>query len=388
MYSADRKTANDMTMAQRYCRHGIRVFFLLVMVNFVMANFAWSQDNRSSPLKAPVKVVKAVIAPVYEELPLTGSVTTRRLSNISPEVAGLVATIHVDEGNEVKQGDTLLELDKVIAEIEQVGAQARVKEAEAKVREAIRQKDEAAELVEKKHIAATNYEATLAAVDMDTAALERLKAELRRQKEIVRRHAVKAPFDGVITEKMVEKGEWVKIDTALFELAEIRLLRVDVPVPQFYFNDVQLGTPVKVTFDAYPKRSFFAKVTMKVPMSNEAARTFPVRIDLDNEDRLIAPGMSARVIFQLSDAATEQALLLPQDAVVRKPDGSEAIWVLQEGKGGLNARPVNIQTGRAYRENIEITAGKVQVGDQVVVRGNEILRPGQLVEIKEELQVN
>ena len=172
------------------------------------------------------------------------------------------------------------------------------------------------------------------------------------------------------------------------ELAEIRLLRVNVPVPQFYFNDVQLGTPVRLTFDAYPDRNFLARVTMKVPMSSEAARTFPVRIDLDNSARLIAPGMSARVIFQLNQAADEQVLLLPQDAVVRKPDGSESIWVLQQEGGGLRARQVDVSTGRAYRENIEITAGDVQEGDRVVVRGNEILRPGQLVEIKEELRLN
>ena len=166
------------------------------------------------------------------------------------------------------------------------------------------------------------------------------------------------------------------------------MLRVNVPVPQFYFNDVQLGTPVRLTFDAYPGRDFLAEVTMKVPMSNVSTRTFPVKIDLDNSERLLAPGMSARVIFQLNDAASELSLLLPQDAVVRKPDGSESIWVLQPEGGSLTARQVQVRTGRSYRENIEITAGEVQAGDRVVVRGNEILRPGQRVEIKEELRMN
>ena len=186
---------------------------------------------------------------------------------------------------------------------------------------------------------------------------------------------------------MIEKGEWVSIDTPLLELAEINLLRVNVPVPQFYFNDLQLGTPVRLTFDAYPGRDFLAEVTMKVPMSNVSTRTFPVKIDLDNSERLLAPGMSARVIFQLNDAS-ELSLLLPQDAVVRKPDGSESIWVIQPGRDSLTARQVQVRTGRSYRENIEITAGEVQAGDRVVVRGNEILRPGQRVEIKEELRLN
>ena len=366
------------TLSARYGSLWFRLFPLLLAASLVHG-----QEEKA----IPVKIVKTIIAPVHEELPLTGSVTTRRLSRISPEVAGLVATLHVDEGDEVKQGDTLLELDKVLAGIDSAAARARVKEAQARLKEAVRQKDEAAELVAKKHIPATRHEATLAIVEMDTAVLERLKKELNRWEEIVSRHVIKAPFDGVITQKMIEKGEWVSIDTPLLELAEINLLRVNVPVPQFYFNDLQLGTPVRLTFDAYPGRDFLAEVTMKVPMSNVSTRTFPVKIDLDNSERLLAPGMSARVIFQLNDAS-ELSLLLPQDAVVRKPDGSESIWVIQPGRDSLTARQVQVRTGRSYRENIEITAGEVQAGDRVVVRGNEILRPGQRVEIKEELRLN
>ena len=348
------------------------------------AGFARGQEN----MAIPVKVIRPVVAPMYEELPLTGSVTTRRLSRLSPEVAGLAAKLYVDEGDEISRGDALLELDRDIAVIDRDRAAAQVAEARARLKEAMRQRDEAARLVEKKHIPPTRYEAAQAAVAMDSAALERLKKELERQEEIVRRHTVSAPFDGVITRKMVEQGEWVKIDTPLFELTEINHLRVNVPVPQFYFDDVQLGTPARLAFDAYPDREFHAGVTMKVPVSSETARTFPVRIDIENSERLIAPGMSVRVVFRIGAAATGESLLLSQDAVVRKPDGSESIWVIQPDTEGLKARQVAVSTGRAYRESIEITSGDVRPGDRVVVRGNEILRPGQLVEIKEELELN
>ncbi len=344
---------------------------------------AQAQQQRATP----VKVVKAMSAPLFEELPLSGSVTTPRLSRLSPQVAGLVASISVDEGDEVKQGDVLLALDRDIAQLDYNRSQAQVKEAEIRLKEAMRQRDEAAGLVSRKHIPATDYAAALATVDMDGAALERLKQAMQKQKEMLRRHTVKAPFDGVITQKRVEVGEWVGTDSALFELVEMRILRVHVPVPQYYFNDVQLGTPVTMTFDAYPERHFSARVTMKVPMSNESARTFPVRIDLNNRDRLIAPGMSARVVFHLNDPSAGEALLLPQDAIVRKPDGSESVWVLQKQGAALKAKPVIIQTGRSYRESIEITGGPVQAGDQVVIRGNEMLQPGQLVEIKDELEL-
>lgn len=355
-----------------------------VLLLSLLAGAAGAQEQRP----APVTVVKLATAPARTTLPLAGNVTSRRLSRLSPKVAGLVAALYVDEGDEVAPGRVLLELDKAIAELDQSAAQARVKEARARLSESVRRRDEAAELVRKKHLAATSYAATLAAVEIDAAALERLEAELRRQEEILRRHQVTAPFGGVITRRMVETGEWVKIDTALFDLVEMDALWVDVPAPQFYFNDVRPGTPVQIAFDAYPGARFPAVVAMKIPMSNEAARTFPVRIDLDNRQRLVTPGMSARVVFQLDDKEAEQVLLAPQDAIVRSPDGGESIWVLRQEQDALKARPVNVRTGRAYRENIEISGGAVQAGDRAVVRGNELLRPGQPVRIQEELQLN
>ena len=363
---------------------GGRLLPLLVLGQVLASGPVAAREDQA----APVKVARAVMAPVREELPLTGSVTARRLSRISPEVEGLVAVVRVDEGDEVRQGEVLLELDRAIADLEYASAQARVKEAQAQAAEAARQRDEAAELVEKKHIASTRYEAARAAAEVSAAALERLQAELRRQAELLRRRAVRAPFAGVITKKMVEEGEWVKTDANLFELAEVRRLRIIVPVPQFYFNEVRVGGAARVAFDAYPGRSFPAQVSMKVPLSNEAARTFPARIELENEAGLFAPGMSARVVFQLSDPADQLALLLPQDAIVRRADGSQVVWVVRGEAGRLRAQPVEVQTGRASRQNIEIIAGAVRAGDRVVARGNEILRPGQLVEIKEELPVN
>lgn len=169
---------------------GGRLLPLLVLSQAVAGGQVAAQEDQA----APVKVARAVMAPVREELPLTGSVSARRLSRISPEVAGLVATVRVDEGDEVRQGEVLLELDRAIADLEYAGAQARVKEAQARAAEAARQRDEAAELVKKEHIASTRYEAARAAAEIDAAALERLQAELGRQAELLRRRAVRAPF--------------------------------------------------------------------------------------------------------------------------------------------------------------------------------------------------
>lgn len=337
---------------------------------------------------APVDVVKVARAPFHEEIPLTGSVESKRVSRISPKINGFVADVLVDEGDQVKTGQPLLHLDPVMAEIEQARVTAQLDEARARFNEAERQRDEAAELLKKKNIPVTRYENLVSEVRINAAVLERLQADRDRQKEILQRHTVRAPFDGVIGQKLVEAGQWVETGTALFELVEIDVLHIDVPVPQYYFSRVDAGAPVTIRFDAFPDRAMEGVITNKIPVGDASGRTFPVRIELNNEQRLIAPGMSARVRIRLGGEEKGESLLLPRDAIVKKPDGTSAVWVINENDGSPIAVPVIVRTGRANEDNIEILDGDVGAGDRVVIRGNEILQPGQPVRIAREVELH
>jgi RND family efflux transporter MFP subunit len=165
---------------------------------------------------------------------------------------------------------------------------------------------------------------------------------------------------------------------------EIKYLRIEAPVPQFYFSRVKPGTRVAIRFDALPDQLFEAAVTATIPVSDTAARTFPVRIDLTNDQGLLAPGMSARVVVQIDDDAGRTALIVPQDAVVRRPDGTETVWAIEVEDGITKAAPREIKTGRVYHDNVEVLSGDLEPGTRVVVRGNEILRPGQPVTVAED----
>lgn len=334
----------------------------------------------------PVSVVEATTAPLSEEIPLTGSVTARRSSRISPKLDGFVAEVLVEEGDRVRAGEPLLKLDRVMAEIELSRAQAELDEAAARLKEAKRQRDEAGSLVDKKHIAKTAFDAAAAEVTINAAVVTRLEANIRRQQESLSRHTIGAPFDGVVSEKLVEVGQWVETSTPLVEVVEVQRVRVDVPVPQRYFSFVDVGTPVSIDFDAVPGRTFSATVSMKIPVGHETARTFPVRIEMDNADGIVAPGMSARVRLHLG--RSDMAMLLPRDSIVRRPDGNNSVWVVAEEDGVMKVRRVDVKLGRAHHDHIEIMDGSLETGDLVVVRGNEILRPGQAVSIAEKFEAN
>ena len=207
---------------------------------------------------------------------------------------------------------------------------------------------------------------------------------MSQQEEILSRHIVYAPFDGVITSKEVEVGQWVETSTPLVNLEEISVLRITVPVPQTYFGRITQGTPTTIKFDAYPERSFEASVTMKIPAGNASTRTFPIRIEIQNETGLIAPGMSARVRIKLEHE--NEAMLLPRDAIVRKPNGSEMLWLFDDTGDQKLARSIPVKSGRAYRNNVEVFATDLKVGDKVIVRGNEILRANQSVYVVSDIQ--
>ncbi len=332
----------------------------------------------------PVTIAVAEIGSVYQILRLSSSVAAWRVSRVSPRTDGLISEILIDDGDSVKAGDVLFKLDRVLATLDLASAQAAVDEARARLNEAIRQRNEAAGLVKKNHVARTTYNTLVADVKMKIAASNRLDAAYKRQLEIIGQHTVFAPFSGIVTKKQVEIGEWVETGNSLLELVDIEVLRLDVPVPQSYFGRITIETPVILEFDAFPEQQLPANITKIIPVGNSAARTFPVLIDIDNKSRFVAPGMSAHVAFQLGQSDSTGVLRLPKDAIVMAPDGSKVVWLIKNEAKKLHAMPVSVTTGRNSSTYVELLAGQIKPGDQVVVRGNEILRSGQKVRITDE----
>ncbi|GJM04446.1 MAG: hemolysin D [marine bacterium B5-7] len=352
----------------------------------MMFALVWCTNVSAQESYTPVSIVTAKTGTVNEEIRLTGSVASIRTSRISPKVEGYIEKLLVDEGDAVKKGDPVMYFDRQLAEIEIARVIAQLNEAKAREKEFIRQRDETAELVKKKHIAATSYEAAVAEVEINATVVQRLEAQLKRQQVILKYHVLYAPFDGIITNKLVEVGQWVQTDTPLFELTELNPLRVEVPVPQYYFTQIKIGTQVKIKYDAIPDREFTAQVTSKVPVSSQNTRTLPIMIRVENKQQLIAPGMSVRVIFQLATANTTQSVLLPRDAVVQKTNGTKTVWIVADNNDLDRVSPVLVKTGKSYLSSIEITSDNIKPGDRVIVKGNELLSPDQTVTILEELE--
>lgn len=321
----------------------------------------------------PVRLATVEARHLEQRLPLTGTVTADRAALLSTAVAGQVTRLTVDLGDRVSAGDLLLELDPELNRLALESARAAAEEARAGRDDARRRLEEASTLVARRSIAASEVRGLESEVSMANAALAAAHAEQQRQAALLRRHTLNAPFDGVISQKLTEVGEWVTPGSAVLELVNLDRLRLDFAVPQEYFPRLgdDAGLRVSLGGDAGPAR--IAEITAVVPVSDPGARTFVLRARLPDPPPM-TPGMSARATLTLP--GEQASLAVPRDALVRYPDGRVTVWLAEPRDGALLAREQRVRVGGGLDDLVTVLEG-LNAGDRVVVRGNESLRDGR-----------
>ncbi|MGD8176692.1 efflux RND transporter periplasmic adaptor subunit [Marinimicrobium sp. ARAG 43.8] len=214
-----------------------------------------------------------------------------------------------------------------------------------------------------------------------TAARDAAAAELRRLEAELERHQLTAPYDGVVSSRQIDIGEWVTPGDPLLELVASESLRIHFQVPQRYFPQIAESAEVALRFDAYPNDAYVGQIHRKVPLSEPGSRTFLLRVNPPKESPLLIPGMATSGELRLDTERT--GLAVPRDALIRYPDGRITVWVAQSGSEGAesNVTEQRITTGMSADGWVEIRSG-LSDGDVVITRGNEALREGQTVMVQ------
>lgn len=329
----------------------------------------------------PVVVATAEVREVTELVPVSGTVSSPRVARLSTEVAGRVEQVLVEAGDHVDVGAPLLRLDGALAQLALEAVQAATEQARAELADARRRLADAERLARARGIAQTEVRARQTEVRSDTAALRLRQAEQRTAAERLRRHELQAPFEGVISRKLTEAGEWVTPGDPVLELLAVRGLRVDFRVPQGYFPRIGQATPVELRLDALPGRSLPGRIGEIVPVSDPSARTFLVRVYPEADDLPLTPGMSASGTLRLRTG--ERRVVVSRDVLIRHPDGRLTVWVVQGDGPQPTVAERQVDTGLAFDGLVAVTDG-LEAGERVVVEGNEALQQGQRVAVQEE----
>jgi len=238
-------------------------------------------------------------------------------------------------------------------------------------------------------VAGNDLEVAQRAVDADRAKVEAMrgsaeaaKSGLKSISEIEGYLEVRAPFDGVVTERNVHPGSLVGPATSaaasalpMVRVEKISKLRLVIPVPERYSAGMSAGTKVEFSVPAFPNRTFSGTVARIAHSVDVKTRTMPVELDVENADGRLSSGMFPEVLWPVR--RSEATLFVPASAVVRT---TEATFVIRIRDG--NTEWVNVQTGELDGKSIEVF-GALREGDAVALRGTDELRAGSQVVAKQ-----
>jgi len=309
---------------------------------------------------------------IQKRVDLPGTVEAPKSSRVASEVEGAVAKLHAREGQYVERGAPLVSLKAEHLEFELQAAEAGHREAEARFALAERNLKRSKDLFEGEVLSRQQLDDAHYELDAWRAKIDQLAAEIRRIQLELDRSVVKAPFSGIVAAELTEVGQWVGKGTTVMELFSPHELEVRVEVPERHFADFKKDIPVSVTFDAIPGYEIAGTVLSLVPRASAQARTFPMRIRIQNEDGRIGAGMIASVSLGAGDS--RRATIVPKDALITR--GAKRFVYVVEGDQVVKMLPVTIGLGV---ENWVEVQGPVAPEAKVITRGNERIRPGQRV---------
>ena len=330
--------------------------------------------------RAPVAVAEAESRPILREERLTGTVTSPRTAALSVQVGGMVTRLPVDAGDRVAQGDVVVRLDDELAAHRLAGAAGAARRARAELAEARRRRAEGEALVRDQSIPESELEAREAAVEVAAGDAAAASAEEGRRRALVARHRVTAPFDGVVSRRVTELGEWVSPGSTVVELVATDGLRFDFRAPQALYPSLSQDPRITVYLDALPGARFPGTIRAAVPVSDPSSRTFLLRVvPAGDAHPAMTPGMSAHAILQLDTG--RDGVVVPRDALLRHPDGRISVWELDRSGEPPRVRERRVRLGVSFGGRVEIRQG-LQAGATVVVEGNEALQEGQAVRVR------
>ena len=350
---------------------------------FALATFAqpgWPEAGDLAPV---------ISRPVSRTIDLPGEFLPFLTVSLHAKVASYVDRILVDRGSVVKQGELLVEMSAPEMAAQIAEAESKVQAAEADRLQAEAQLAGAQSTYDRMKTAAQTpgaiagneliqaqkqMEATQALVNSRQQASRAAAAAVRALRDLQAYLKITAPFDGVVTDRMVHPGALVGPgnDVALLVIQQVSHLRLVVPVPEQDVSGIVNGATVLFQAPAWPERSYSGTIARMSHALDQKTRTMAVELDVMNRDGSLAPGMYPTVKWPVRRA--RPSLLVPTTSVVTT---TERTFVIRDHDG--RAEWVDVKKGATDGDLVEVI-GNLKPGDMVVRRANDEIREGTRIQ--------
>ncbi len=316
-------------------------------------------------MAVPVATVEVARRDLARTVTVTGPIEPIRTVSVNAQMAGTVVRVLVEEGDRVREGQRMAELDARETSAQLERARAVLANAESAYKRAERLQ--------------ANGLTTDAELDAARSVFEIAKADVELWQTRLAFSRISAPVSGVVTAKRVEHGSAVSTNQAMFEIADDSLLVVRVRVSELDVVQLEPGAAVNLRLDAYPEARIAGRIRRIFPSADPASRLVPVEVALARTPTgvEVRPGFLARVDFDLD--RREDVLAVPASAM-GVANGGAFVYVVDADT--LVRRPV--QTGLTAAGWIEVTRG-IEPGESVVTSGHVNLRTGMSVRVSEAL---
>ena len=331
----------------------------------------WAQQKQQGPPPANVTVAKVESGMLAPQAEFIATVFYQEISDTAAEMSGLVEVVSFEEGQRVQEKQILVELGSellrkrrqaAISSYEQILAEVQIARIDLKRREI---------LYKKKSISEQSYDENRYRVIGLEKRAAALKAQVQQFEIELKKKIIRAPFNGVVIKRHVDRGEWLSEGETVAVIGKDDIIDIIVDVPERYIQYIKKDMQVNATVNGY---HLSGSVVAVVPRGDVATRSFPVKIRTANQYALIE-GMSARVI--LPTAETVNALIVPRDSIITK-FGQNVVYAVLDSKASM--MPVQIIGYEGLTAGIRATG--LKDGMLVVVEGNERLRDEQAVVIQ------
>lgn len=339
----------------------LKLKYVFVFALVCMAGCSGKKEESSSRDAIPVKVLEVKLSAGVNECNYVGTVEERSGSSLSFQMTGNVQKVFVSEGEYVSNGKLLAVLDKATAINMHDAALATLKRAQDGY-------DRLSALYAKGSLPEIKL------VEIQTSLQQAQSAESIARKSLDDCNLY-APFNGVIADRSVEPGMNVMPGVSVFKLVIIDKVKVKASIPENEIAHMKEGQIAQVNVAALNHKMFEGKIKEKGVMANPLSHTYEIKVELNNPERELMPGMVCQVL--ISSDTTTKGIIIPNSAIQISHTGEHFVWLAKEGA----ATQKIVSIGAITNQGVVVTSGLAQ-GDKVIVEGNQKVSDGMKIEVR------
>lgn len=326
-------------------------------------------DAGASAAAANVATAPVISRPVSHYLPLTGQLKSGRETDLAANAVGRVTSTRVERGARVKAGDVLATLDVRAAALSASEAKAHAENAVTNAESAKLECERVRALVASGALGKAELDRVDAQCKASEHAVSATQARSLLAAQNVGDGVIRAPFGGVVAERYVDVGEFVRQDSKVVTLVDLAALRLQITVPETHIAAVRTGAKVTFSVAGYPGKTFAGTLKFVGASVREATRDIVAEATVDEADATaLRPGMFAAVRLEAGEQPTP---VVPKTAITTR-EGRTTAFVVVNGR--VEQRVV--QTTETLGDEIAVVRGVVD-GEQIVVAPPDTLRNGQ-----------